>query len=565
VAGVTLPELIRHGAALPEQEAGRLRNVAASMIFFPARLLARAVSKARGTAALQFAMITGAIAILVGGLLIGLPVKTVAGQTMPTMALLAPQADGHRAESNLPLDVPFQVQFTKPMNEGTVASALTLSPPIAVRLLWDATGQILSIAPEPYWAPYTQYTVDVSTAASDQEGLSLAKQVHSSFQSGSPTAGGITATKVVGDRIAPTTAFQITFTRPVKLATVMLRFAISPPVDFSVVGDDPTDAASQVFTITPKKTLTTDTDYTVSLADGGTDAAGATLQAVNPFEIKTLQTPSVVKFSPQDGVITYDTNQPISVQFSLPMDEKSAAAALSVTVSGRSVLGSTSWTDDGTTLVFTPRSSFYVGARVSVRVETSARSTGGLSMARVAGITFTVSQPKKRIYATTTRIPFGGGIGATQWSGSEYYYLSLMNCTRTGGWVTSGGDCSTATHHTLPARDALRFDEGIASGVSRPYAKALADLGALTHYLNGTTAHSRLAAGGYPGPAWGENIASPGSSGAGGMIAVELFFQDESGYRGGHYNNIMNGHFSRAGIGIWVSNGRCRVVIDFYG
>ena len=25
----------------------------------------------------------------------------------------------------------------------------------------------------------------------------------------------------------------------------------------------------------------------------------------------------------------------------------------------------------------------------------------------------------------------------------ERYYLSLMNCTRTGGWVTSGGDCSS--------------------------------------------------------------------------------------------------------------------------
>jgi hypothetical protein len=529
------------------------------------RVVSRAASRLRGTATLQLAMVAGSIAVLVAGLLIGLPAKTVAGQSLPTFAALAPQADGHRSESNLPLDVPFQVQFTKPMNEGTVASALTITPQIDVRLLWDATAQVLSIEPQPYWAPYTQYTVDVSPEAADQEGLSLAAPVHSSFQSGSPTAGTITAPRVVGDRIAPTTAFQITFTRPVKLATVMLRVGISPRVDLSVVGDDPTDATSQVFTVTPKKALATDTDYTVSLSDGGTDAAGATLQALTTLEIKTLQTPSVVKFSPQDGTITYDTNQPISVQFSLAMDEKSAAAALSVTVSGRAVLGSTSWTDDATTLVFTPRSSFYVGARVSVRVEASARSAGGLAMTKVAGITFTVSQPKQRIYATTTRIPFSGsGIGTTEWSGSEQYYLSLMNCTRTGGWVTSGGDCSTATHHTLPARDALAFDEGIAAKVSRPYAKALADAGVLTHTLGGTTTHSRLSAAGYPSASWGENIASPGSSGASGMISIELFFQDESGYRGGHYANIMNGYFHRAGVGIWVSRG-CRVVIDFYG
>jgi hypothetical protein len=541
-----------------------MRNLATTALSIPGRAISRATSRVRGRAAMQLAMVVGAIALLVGGMLVGLPAKTVAGQSMPTFAALAPQADGHRSESNLPLDVPFQVQFTKPMNETTVASALTITPHIGVRLLWDATAQVLSIDPQPYWAPYTQYTIDVSSEAADQEGLGLATPVHTSFQSGSPTAGVITATKVVGDRMAPTTAFQLTFTRPVKLATVLLRVGIYPPAQFSVVGDDPTDAASQVFTVTPKKALTTDTDYTVSLSDGGTDSAGATLQGVTQLEMKTLQTPTVVKFSPQDGVITYDTNQVISVQFSLPMDEKSAAKAFSVSVGARAVLGSTSWSDDATTLIFTPSGSYYVGARVSVRVEASARSAGGLPMKQAAGVTFTVSQPKKRIYASTTKIPYGGAIGATEWSGSEQYYLSLMNCTRTGGWVTSGGDCSTATHHTLPAQGPLAFDEGIAAAVARPYAKLLADNRALTHYFNGTTAHSRLSAGGYPGSSWGENIASPGNSGAGGMIAIELFFQDESGYRGGHYKNIMNGYFHRAGVGIWVSGG-VRVVIDFYG
>ena len=85
---------------------------------------------------------------------------------------------------------------------------------------------------------------------------------------------------------------------------------------------------------------------------------------------------------------------------------------------------------------------------------------------------------------------------------SEQYYLSLVNCTQTGGWVTSSGDCSSVTHHTLPARSALVFDNGIANKVARPYAMALADLGVLTHTLDGTTTHSRMSAGGYPGSAW---------------------------------------------------------------
>jgi uncharacterized protein YkwD len=143
--------------------------------------------------------------------------------------------------------------------------------------------------------------------------------------------------------------------------------------------------------------------------------------------------------------------------------------------------------------------------------------------------------------------------------------MNLMNCTRTGGWVTGGGACSTATHHTLPAQDRLSLDAGISNKVSRPYAKKMADNRQLNHYLSGTTPHSRLAAQGWGGPSWGENIASPTSAGNGGMISIETFFQSESGCRCEHYFNIMAPFFRRAGVGVWVSSGVVRVSIDFYG
>ncbi len=545
-----------------------MRTIVAKALALPFRGVARAASRIHRSALVQFAMVSGAVALVVAGLLVGLPARPVAGQTLPTFAPLAPQANASRADSSLPLDVPFEVQFTKPMNESTVQSALSITPDIDLRFLWDATGQILSLAPQPHWAPYTLYVVDISGNATDQEGLSLATPIHSSFQSGAPTAGTITATKMVADRASPSTAFQVTFTRPVKLATVLTRLDISPPVDVSIVGDDPTDVASQLFTLTPKEALATNTAYVVGMANGGTDSAGATLQPVAPLTVTTLQAPSVVKFTPQAGVVVRDTNQPISVQFSLAMDEKSAAAALSVKANGRAVAGSTSWTSGDTILVFTPRYSFAVGATVSVRVAASARSTGGLTMAAAAGSTFTIARPRAAaIKYTSTKIPLTGGVASSSapWHESELYDLSLMNCTRTGGWVTSGGACSTQTHHTLPARSALVFDDGIANKVARPYAKALADLGVLTHYLNGTTTHSRMAAGGYPGGSWGENIASPGNSGQSGMISIEIYFQDEAWCRCAHYYNIMDPYFHRAGVGVWVTGGRTRVVVDFYG
>jgi hypothetical protein len=548
-----------------------LHNLAAAVLAIARRGSAFANASLDRSAVVKLTMLGAAVSMVVALLLVGLPAKPVAAQPLPTFSPVAPRADAQNKDTSLPLDVPFQVQFTKPMNESTVQSALTITPNIDLAYQWDATGQVLSLMPNPHWQPSTDYTVDISGNATDHEGLGLTEPIVASFTSGTLTSGQITATKTVGGLASPTTTFQVVFTRPVKLATVLARLSINPPVDASIIGDDPTDEASQVFTLTPKKPLETNTDYAVRLLDGGVDSAGANLQPVVQLAIKTLIAPSVVTITPQDGVYVYDTNQPISVQFSVAMDEKSGATALSVKANGRAVAGSTSWTENDTVLVFTPRHSFYIGSKISVRVAGSARSTGGLTMKAAASSAFTVSTPRSRRLANapskpikTTKIDWTNGIASktSPWHSAEVYYMSLMNCTRTGFWVTSAGQCSSQSHHTLPAQRALPLNSGISNRVSRPFAAVLAQRGVLSHNLDGTTPRSRMAAGGYSG-CGGENISSPGNPRAGGMIEVELFFQSEYWNRGGHYRNIMNPHYRSAGVGVWVANGRTRVVIDF--
>jgi hypothetical protein len=556
-----------------------MRKTAAAALALPIDGLGRAATWLRRSARIQGLMVSVAITLVVGVLLVGLPATPVAGQPMPTFAPLAPQADAHSPESGLALDVPFQIQFTKPMNEGSVEAALRIDPKIDVEFRWDATGQMLSLVPNPHWEPTTNYQISVSNAASDQEGLGLSTPVQTSFQSGSLTAGTISANRMVGDLSSPTTAFQLTFTQPVKLGTVLTGLGINPALDVGIVGDDPTDVASQVFTMTPKKALNTDTTYLVIMAAGGVDASGSALQSVAPLQIHTLATPTVQAFRPASGTKTYDTNQPISLRFTVAMDEKSTESALTVLANGRAVAGSTSWSEEDTVVAFAPRRSFAIGTSVTVKLSVIARSTGGLHVAAATSATFLVSTPRSRAIAITkskipvtggqitkSKIPVTGGQGTSSapYKDMERYYLSLMNCTRTGSWVTSSGDCSTQTRHTLPAQGALALDDGISNKVSRPYAAQLATSGLLTHNFNGTTADGRLAAAGYGSGSWGENIASPGNASAGGMIAIETFYQSESGYRGLHYKNIMNRNFHRAGIGIWVSNS-VRVVIDFYG
>src|SRR5664279_2248069 len=95
-------------------------------------------------------LIVGAVGVIVAGLLAGLPAEPVAGTGVPTFAPLAPQADALRADGNLSLDAPFRIQFTKPMNESSVEAALSLNPKLDVTYKWDATAQVLSLAPRPH-------------------------------------------------------------------------------------------------------------------------------------------------------------------------------------------------------------------------------------------------------------------------------------------------------------------------------------------------------------------------------------------------------------------------------
>ena len=135
-----------------------------------------------------------------------------------------------------------------------------------------------------------------------------------------------------------------------------------------------------------------------------------------------------------------------------------------------------------------------------------------------------------------------------------------MNCTRTGGWVTSGGRCSSPGGRNVRP---LKLDTGISSRVSRPYAKLLARRGICNHFINGNPG-DRLRRAGYTSYRWAENLGCRSGNPYGAVLGSHRFFQSERSYRGGHYVNLMNSAYDRVGIGVWVSSGRVRLVIDFY-
>jgi hypothetical protein len=152
------------------------------------------------------------------------------------------------------------------------------------------------------------------------------------------------------------------------------------------------------------------------------------------------------------------------------------------------------------------------------------------------------------------------------WYSVETYYLTLVNCTRTGGWVLADGTCrGYGSGHYSRYVKPLVLSLRISDRVSRPYAKLLATRRHCSHYADHDPGY-RLRRAGYTHWTWGENIGCRDgySSAKAAVLASHLVFQGEKSTNGGHWKNIKNANYVYIGIGVWRYGTRTRLVTDFY-
>jgi hypothetical protein len=171
--------------------------------------------------------------------------------------------------------------------------------------------------------------------------------------------------------------------------------------------------------------------------------------------------------------------------------------------------------------------------------------------------------------ASTVRIPRVASISLSTpsrpWQPEEAFYLGLVNCTRTGGWVQTDGTCKGYGSGRYSAYVApLKYHGGISDLVSRPYAKLMALKAICTHFYGGTPLDRMRRAGYTSITNWGENIGCRTASYARtAVLASHLFFQAEKSTNGGHWRNMKNPRFHWVGIGVWKYGTRVRLVVDF--
>jgi uncharacterized protein YkwD len=540
-----------------------LRRLAAAALAVPILVSLYVPVVLRRSIAARLSLVLG-IGGLLGFAAVGALAPGGMSATAPSSpAPVASTAFGPNVRTNVSPGAPVEVTFSQPMDRLTVAEAITLSPSRAVQLEWNSAGTTLTVRPAAIWATGTYYTITIGGAAADRDGHLLGAPMRVAFVTRTATLARIAATRMDGRAADVRTAFRVTFDHPVDVAAAATAFRISPAVDGSFVL--PAAAEAKDLTFEPLAPLAANTVYRVTLDGKFSDTDGATVGVPNGLAVRTARAPAIVRFRPRSGTSDVARRAALSVRFTQRMDQSTTAAALSVTANGKRVKGKMSWAEGDTVLVFQPNSALPAGAKVTMAVGAGATARNGAAIVAAGQASFHTTKPRAAARGTTASAPIthasGGTVGSGSWYAVEVYYLKLMNCTRTGGWVLSNGSCSSPGGLSTPP---ILLDAGLSNRVSRPYAKLLAQTGACTHFYNGTPT-DRLRRAGYSGWA-AENLGCRSASNAyASVLGTHLYFQSEkpcSGYC--HYANLMNPDYKRCGIGVWVYGGRVRLVIDFY-
>ena len=461
--------------------------------------------------------------------------------------------------TKIQLDAPATLTFTTPMERASVEAALTVEPRTDVTLRWSDDDTSVAIAPATHWAAGTYYTITVRSGALAATGRPMTSPVRAAFLTRATTSATLAATSPAGSRVSVASAFTITFDQAVDPASVVAAIRLEPATPgslTSVVGP----GGTTVYTFTPTNPLKANARYRLIVA-GALDAAGVQI-AARSMVLRTTVAPGVTRFRPRPLTQDVPRDALISVRFTRPMEHRSTKAAFRLTAAGKPVKGTVTFAENSTVLVFRPTSALPWDSRVIASVARIAQSTDGVALGTTAQAAFHTVAKVTRITRSTSGGGGGGSVGSGTWGAVERYYLGLMNCTRTGGLVTSGGDCSSPGGRNVAA---LKLDAGISSKVSRPYAKKLAVNNMCTHFSGGNPG-DRLRRAGYTSYRWGENLGCRSGNPYSAVLGSHLYFQSERSWSppGGHWVNLMNSAYDRVGIGVWVSSGRVRLVVDFY-
>lgn len=296
------------------------------------------------------------------------------------------------------LDGAITVLFDQPMDQESVEASFLIqesgavtetveAAPVAGVFSWPETDTLI-FTPESTLERERFYKVQIGPEASGSNGELLGQTVDLQFK----TVGYLEVSQVIpadGATGVPTdAAITVLFNRPVvPLVTTGEQdslpdiLTINPPVE----GEGRWTSTS-IYRFTAEGGFAGATDYTVTIPAGIEDVTGAILAEDVTVSFRTLR-PSVVEIRPGTGATDVSPTDAMTVTFSMPMDQASVEAAISLEPA--TTVGF-EWQEDGQTVLVQPEERLELGTRYSLTVATSAQAqNGSATLDKVTTSTFT--------------------------------------------------------------------------------------------------------------------------------------------------------------------------------
>ncbi|MCC6544819.1 MAG: Ig-like domain-containing protein [Nitrospirae bacterium] len=142
-------------------------------------------------------------------------------------------------------------------------------------------------------------------------------------------------------------------------------------------------------TFTPGGSLAYSATYTATITTGVRDAVGNALAEDFSWNFSTVAAPdttppTVISKDPADDAVRVAVNSPVRVTFSEPVNTSTVAGSFSVTIPGRTVVtvpGTFSFTDENSTVFFTPTVNLSYDTTYSVAITTGVKDPAGNALA----------------------------------------------------------------------------------------------------------------------------------------------------------------------------------------
>jgi hypothetical protein len=300
-----------------------------------------------------------------------------AGDIAPAILSTNP-ADG---AANVPLNTTIVFEWNQDMQRATAEGATSASPAISGTWQWNPTDTMATWTPGAPLQQSTQYTVDVNTNATSQNGGKMQSPYTFKFTTGGPPpppAPAVVSTDPANNQtgVLPTATVSVEFSIPMNTGATETAVSANP----AIAGTFSWSLNDSKATLTPSGPLQPATNYKVKVSTAAKSKAGVPMGSDHVFSFTTAEppdVPQVVSNSPTNGQANVPVATDIVVVFSIAMSRADTAGALSVTPAAP---GALTWDAGDTKLTLNPSPDLQAGTKYTVRITTSAKSAQGVAL-----------------------------------------------------------------------------------------------------------------------------------------------------------------------------------------